>query len=240
MVNFTPQSEPLTPSFLMQLVCLWSALALILVCIGTAMVIESALPRPLTVFERSLSTVAEWINKTGQTTVIRGPVARSLGFPAIDLPVRQREFRGVQEKFTHVCSASQRGDNVVFLALIDEDTGDATIWRATFQGLLVSAAGFINGDAQPLAIAGAEPAFVAEKEYIVEQMRMRSFRSGPAPAPRSFVPPHPLDVSQPSVPEAWKNTALPREVILFLNHPWLLPLTALVIAISLFRGGRSF
>ncbi len=188
MVNFKPQSEPLTPGFLMQLICLWSALALTLICVGSAMVMESALPRPLTVLEGSLSTVAEWINKTGQTTVIRGPVAHSLGFPAIDLPVRQREFRGEQEKLTHVCSVSQRGDNAVFLALVDENTGDATLWRTTVQGTLVSGARFSAGDAQPIAIEGAESAFATEKEYIVKQMHIRNFGSEPAADTPSITP----------------------------------------------------
>lgn len=239
MVNFKPHNEPLTPGFLLQLICLWSAFVLTLVCVGNAMVMESALPRSLTVFEGSLSTLAEWINKTGQTTVIRGLVAHSLGFPAVDLPVRQRGFRGEQEKLTHVCSVSQRGQNAVFLALVDEDSGDATIWRTTVQGILVSAASFSDGEVQPIAIAAAESPFVTEKDYILKQMRIGNFGPEPAPVPRSFASPHPLDVSRPTIPEAWKDTALPSEFVLFLIHPWLLPLTVLVIAVSLFRGGRS-
>jgi hypothetical protein len=228
----------LRPSLRVPLICLWAASIFMLFRVGIAVVMKSAQSQPSAVFKSSLSTLAEWINQTGQSTVIPGPIAHLIGFPVIDLPVRQREFQGSDE-LTHVCSVPQHGENAVLLALVDKKTGDTTIWRGNVLGELVSAASFTDDAARPIEVSGALTAFAAEKAYIAQQMRMRSFRTGPEPGSLASNPPHPLDASDSTIPEAWRNTALPPKLVLFLIHPWLLPLTVLALTLAVFRGGRS-
>lgn len=155
---------------------------------------SSALSIPSMASEPTLGQVAEWIDRTGQLTVIRGPVAHALGFPDVDLRVRERGFRKIKERFTHVCSTCDLSgyEDIVFLASVDESTGDAVVWRATRKGQLIATAQFLDGTARPVSNEDAQTAFVAEKEYLVRQRRTRVLRASPTSAPKLKTPSKPI------------------------------------------------
>lgn len=197
---------------------------------------------PDTAFRTSLSQVADWIDKTGKPTVIRGTIAKQLGFSTADLPVRERGFRKHDEKLTHVCSSIDLHgfEDTIFLALIDEATGDAVVWRATRDGNLVSAAQFKDGLAQPLPNEISLTAFIAEKDFFIKEMRTQAFRTNPAPRPivQSLV--------RPAVTATWTESEnprpsppLPSEFDLLLVNPWVMPVIAMILAVAATRSART-
>ena len=177
----SPSEEHFQPALLAQLALVWGfAIGIIPVI---AILVSSASAFPVSTFHTSLSQVAEWIDLTGKPTVIRGVVAEALGFPNADIRVRERGFRNTKERLTHVCSTTDLlgFEDIVFLASLDEATGDALVWRTTRKGELISTAQFADGVAKPMPNGVAQTAFVAEKEYFIREMRTQSFRSNPSP-----------------------------------------------------------
>lgn len=158
----------------MQLTAAWLFMGI--VALTAILMPSSANCFPDTALNTSLSQVADWIDKTGKPTVIRGTIAKQLGFSTADLRVRERGFRKHDEKLTHVCSSIDlRGfEDTICLALVDEATGEALIWRATRQGDLVSTARFKDGLAQHIANETTLATFVAEKEFFVKEMRTQA------------------------------------------------------------------
>ncbi|MDQ3117956.1 MAG: hypothetical protein M3Q89_00040, partial [Verrucomicrobiota bacterium] len=181
------------------------------------------------------------VKATGKETVIRGGVTVALGLPDTDLPVLQRAFRSEGETLTHVCSvASVPGhEEFVFVASVDEGSGDAIVWRATLNGRLVSSVKFYRGLAITVSNEETQALFAAEKASLLRQMQLRSFRTGTAPAPKPSPAPlqEPTNV-EPNVPRAWRNTALPSELTILLLHPWVLPAVAVILTLAVFNPHR--
>jgi hypothetical protein len=199
-----------------------------------AILVSSASALPSTAFRTSLSQVGEWIDQTGKPTVIRGVVAEALGFPNADIRVRERGFRTTNEQFTHVCSTADLlgFENVVFLASVDEATGDALVWRATRKGDLISSARFAAGVAEPLRNDAARTAFLAEKAYFVRQMRTPAFRTNAAPVPVRQTPPPHTEASEGKKIQESRNGGLPSEVMVLVLNPWVVPVIATILVIA--------
>src|SRR6266446_8086739 len=211
-------AEHFRPALFTQLTVVRASLVGVIALI--AIVVSSASALPTIAFRTSLSQVGEWIDQTGKPTVIRGVVAEALGFPNVDIRVRERGFRTANEQFTHVCSTTDLlgFEDLVFLASVDEATGDALVWRATRKGDLISTARFADGVAEPLPNDAAQTAFVAEREYFVRQMRIQAFHTNAVPVPVRQAPlPH-TEASVGGKIEASRN-GLPSEAVVLLLNP---------------------
>ena len=173
---------------------------------------------------------------------MRGTIATILDLGHDDLPVRERGFRGEGEKLTHVCTTvTQSAKTIaVILALVDEDTGNATIWRATTNGELVASAKFVNGRATKIPNEEGQTLFVAEKEYILRQVRLNSFRTNPAPTPKSQSTPAPIgDAVNVSTSQKRTHQTLHSELMLLFLNPWVVPAIAVILAMGIHRASRS-
>ena len=240
MVRFPFPDEPLKPALFSQLFVVWTAIIYMIICIALVLITSSGAALPTTASKSSLD-LATWVNETGKPSVIRGPVVEALGLPPADLPVRERGFRGPAEQFTHVCSVSSepRFEDVMFLALVDESDGSATVWRTTRVGQLTAAVRFVDGKATRIPNQETQTMFVSEKEYFLRQMRVRSFRTRPARA-MSPIPPKPVETkTETVVPAAWRNTALPADVTFLLLNPWLFPIAIAAVTIAALQQTRS-
>jgi hypothetical protein len=204
---------------------------------------SSRLPDSTPTSKASLASLAEWLDTTGTPTVMRAPVAEALGFANADLPVRERGFRGKGEQLTHVGSviAIPGYNDVVFFALVDESTGNATVWRAHRSGDLVASVIFVNGEATTNPDQQTREPFIAEKDYLLRQMRDRLFRASPPNSP-SCASPMPK-AALTTMPEAAtslpsRKTALPSELTVLFAAPWVLPAIALILVLGVYRGDR--
>ncbi len=240
MLHYTPSGAALNRGVFLILVVTWIATILTVAWMGAA-VIASPAHRTATVFNTSLSPVSAWLRQSGKATVMRGPIASALGFENKDLAVLERGFRRGNERLTHVSSviAAPGYKDVIFLALVDENTGDATVWRATSAGDLVSSVRFSDGQVSKIPNEEAQALFLSEKRNQLRQVQADSFRTRPAPPKRSPQRPVPIETKagQP-LPKEWRQTALPSEWVLFLTHPWLLPAVAFILALAVFNPHR--
>ncbi len=174
---------------------------------------------------------------------MRAPVAAALGFENADLPVRERGFRAKGEQLTHVCSiiALPGHEDVVILALVNEDTGDAAVWRANRSGDLIFSARFANGEAQNISNEESQAIFISEKGYLLAQMRDRLLRASPQPSPKatsSRPAQAPIPATEAPASERSRRTPLSSELdVLFLN-PWVLPGIAVALILGVYRSGR--
>lgn len=211
-----------------------------LISLIASLVSSSAKGFPTTDSQSSLLQIAERIDQTGKPSVIRGVVAEALGFPDADIRVRERGFRKIGEQFTHVCSTSDLlgFENLLFLASVDEATGDALVWRATRQGELVSTARFANGVAKPIGNQQKRSAFVGEKEYFIKQMRSQSSHTNSAPVPRQDVTPGSGKTSARRADEKTRRRDAISEIVVVFSNPWVLPVIALVLALGGHRASR--
>ncbi|MBA3353221.1 MAG: hypothetical protein H0U23_12525 [Blastocatellia bacterium] len=169
MVRFAPsQEEDPRPATLAQLFVV-VAMILGVLTLAAIFVGSSLASFPSTVFHTSLLDIGNWVDRSGRPTVIRGRVAEKLGFTSVDLRVRELGFRKPSEELTHVCSTTDLlgFEDTIFLALVNESTGDALVWRASRNGDLISTARFENGVATSISNNSAQTAFVAEKEYFL-------------------------------------------------------------------------
>jgi len=134
--------------------------------VAETVIASPRLPGSAPTRQTSLASLAQWLDTSGTPTVIRAPVAKALGFANADLPVRERGFRDKSEQLTHVGSviAVPGYQDVVFLALVNESTGDATVWRANSSGDLVSSVLFVNGEARTNPNQQTQGTFIAEKD----------------------------------------------------------------------------
>lgn len=218
--------------FAAELVAFWvSSIAAVLLIIVAA---SSAYSLPTTSRQSSLAAVATWVEATGKLTVIRGPVAKTLGLGKIDVRVRERGFRVNGDPLTHVCStidAPGSGD-VVLLALLQERTGDAFVWRATRQGELISSATFASGIANKVDNQVAATAFVAQKDYFTRKMRLETFRTHPAPETTPQVQ-RPSDSNdQERTVHPLRKPAFSSELMVLLSSPWAIPAVAIVLVMA--------
>ena len=203
--------------------------------IGVLLVVSTAGSLPRSTSGMSLFHVAQWIDQTGKSTVIRGLVAEALGFPDVDIPVLERGFRDAGEKHIHVGSTTGLlgFEDIIFLESVDEGIGDALIWRATRNGELVSTARFARGVARRIPNIEAQTAFVAEKDYLLEAMQAQTFRASTAPASGPQPSSHPSEeAGADTLPEPWRHTALPSAAVGVLLNPWLLPVIAIILAVA--------
>ncbi|HEY1583700.1 MAG TPA: hypothetical protein VGF73_11440 [Chthoniobacterales bacterium] len=167
---------------------------------------------------------------------MRGPIAAAFGMGENDLSVRERGFRGDGERLTHVCSVADGPTGAaIFLGLVDESTGDATIWRATGAGDLVSTVRFLGGQAMQATSAQPQTSFISEKDYMIRQMRAQSFRLDPAPPHE----PSPHASPEVIVRSGQDKRLLPSEWLIFLFRPWSLAGVAIVFALALFNPHRD-
>lgn len=238
----SPPQEPFRPLLLGQIVIVWTSIVGTIGVLASLLISSPALSVPSTSSRTSLMQVGEWIDQTGKVTVMRGSVAHALGFPDVDLRVRERGFRNTEERLTHVCSTSDLlgYEDMIFLASVDENTGDAVVWRATRSGHLIATARFTGGTARQSPNEEAQTAFTAEKEYLIRQMRAQAIRTSPARTPKPESPSEPAQANARSkMPDAWKNTALPPELVVILLNPWLLPIIAIAVAVAAHRAART-
>ena len=184
--------------------------------VAGAAIASSRLPESAPTSQASLESLAQWLDTSGTATVIRATVAKALGFTNADLPVRQRGFRGEGEQLTHVGSviAIPGYSDVVFLALVDESTGDATVWRANRSGDLVFSVLFVNGEVRTNPNQPAQGTFIAEKDYLLRQMRDRLFRASPSTSPVSLSPTPKAGratISEAAIPGRSRKASVPSE-----------------------------
>lgn len=195
---------------------------------------SSAYPLATTNGQSSLAPVATWVEATGKPTVIRGPVAETLGLGKTDVRVRERGFRVSGDPLTRVCSTVDAADSadIVLLALVEETTGDAFLWRATRQGELISSATFVSGIANKVDNQVAATAFVAQKDYFTRKMRLETFRTHPAPetTPQIQLPSDSNDQERTVRP--LRKPAFYSEVMVLLSSPWAIPAIAIVLVMA--------
>jgi hypothetical protein len=238
-LSFAPRNntEHFEVGLLAPIFAVWTAVALVIACIGVIAVASTASPSPAQQSEASLEPLAEWIDRTGSPSVIRGPIVRALGLPGGDLRVKERGFRKDGEQFTHVCSVSPRPalNATIFFASIDEATGDALVWMADRQGQLQKSVSFVNGLATRNSDSRMEGAFMAEKAYFRSKLRDQIYRTGPAsPAPTPA-----YDVTKRVLPAGHRATLLSSEGTLLFLNPWVIPAIGLILAFASQRRPKS-
>jgi hypothetical protein len=120
-----------------------------------------------------LKPLADWLRRTGKESVVRGPILKAMDLPANDMPVRERGFRHEGGRLTHVCSVSLVPGYADFLlfAQVDESNGDATVWRTSFEGVLVSTVRFADGVVERVPNEECKSGFDAEKVIFTTKMR---------------------------------------------------------------------
>jgi hypothetical protein len=125
---------------------------------------------------RPLRPLAEWVRKTGVETVVRGHIVETMGFPPVDLPVRERGFRVTGENLTHVCSVSTAPQyaDFLFLATVKESDGSALVWRVSLEGELLDAIRFFQGIAVRVPKTEDYQQFLAEKLYFLKKLQSQS------------------------------------------------------------------
>lgn len=243
MLAYVPAQDPLNRGTLVALVVVWTSILLTLGWAARMVVASPNMSQSSATFQTSLARIAKWVEQTGTATVMRAPVAAALGFGNADLPVRERGFRAKGEQLTHVCSiiAVPGHDDVIILALLNEDSGDAAVWRANRSGNLISSARFANGEARRISNEESQAIFISEKGYLLAQMRDRLLRASPQPSPRatsSRPTQAPVQATEAPASERLRRTPLSSELdVLFLN-PWVLPGIALALILGVYRGAR--
>jgi hypothetical protein len=131
---------------------------------------------------KPLTTLIDWVRKTGVVTVVRGNVANQMQLGNDDVPVRERGFRSISGGITHVFAVGSepRFANVVVIARVDETTGDAIVWSTSASGQLEFT---VKVDpkvgAQRIINSPNEADFVAEKKYFLAQMQAADNRPVP-------------------------------------------------------------
>ena len=243
MLAYVPAQAPLNRGVLVALVVVWTGILLTLGWAARTVVASPNTSQSRPASQTSLAPIAKWVEQTGTITVIRAPIAVALGFENADLPVRERGFRAKGEQLTHVCSiiAVPGHEDVVILALVNEDTGDAAVWRANRSGDLIFSARFANGEAQRLSNEESQALFISEKGYLVAQMRDRLLRASPQPSPRTTSS-RPMQAPIPAI-KALASERSPRiplssELGVLFLYPWVLPGIALVLMLGVYRSGR--
>lgn len=227
----------------MALVVVWTSILLTLGWAARMVVASPNMSQPRATSQTSLAPIAKWVEQTGTATVMRAPVAAALGFENADFPVRERGFRAKGEQLTHVCSiiALPGHEDVVVLALVNEDTGDAAVWRANRSGDLIFSARFENGEAQRISNEVSQAIFTSEKGYLLAQMRDRLLRASPQPSPRatsSRPMQAPIPATKAPGSERAGRTPLSSELDVLFLYPWVLPGIALVLMLGVYRSGR--
>ncbi len=121
-----------------------------------------------------LKALADWLQRTGKESVVRAPILEAMDLPAKDMPVRERGFRHEGERLTHVCSVSSvpRYADLLIFAQVDESTGDATVWRTSFEGVLTSTIRFTGGVVERVPNETLKSGFDAEKLIFTTRMRL--------------------------------------------------------------------
>ena len=246
--SFCPD-DLLTPRLFAPLSLLWTVLIWTIFLLANLMITAAARSVPSTAYQASLAPLAEWVRQTGKPTVMRAPILRALGLPrSSDLSVLERGFRDPGEQLTHVCSVSSEPglENVVFVALVDENDGNATVWRAERTGQLTTSVRFVDGQAKQISNAETEVLFTSEKAYLLKQMRGRSFRTGPSsntPAVDPVEPPSsrvPINLdSKTAARSAGRASGLSSEFDVLLVNAWVTPVLVLGAAMGVYRVSRS-
>ena len=105
---------------------------------------------------------------------MRARILEALDLPAKDMPVRKRGFRHAGERLTHVCSVSSvpRYADLLCFAQLDESNGDATVWRPSFDGVLVCTVRFTGGVVERVPNEGFKSGFDTEQLIVTTRMRL--------------------------------------------------------------------
>ena len=121
-----------------------------------------------------LKPLADWLQRTGKESVVRARILEAMDLPAKDMPVRERGFRHEGERLTHVCSVSSvpRYADLLFFAQVNESNGDATVWRTSFDGVLVSTVRFTGGVVERVPNEQFKSGFDTEKLIFTTRMRL--------------------------------------------------------------------
>ncbi len=174
----------------------------------------------------SLNKLAEWVLQTGIQTVVRGHIIEAMGLPAFDIPVRERGFRVIGEEFTHVCSVSGAfgSHDLVVFALVDEATGNATIWRTARDGQLIKTVRFQDGLARSIPNDTERRQFEAEKAYFLSKPESQKMDSHAQREPAGT-----------AARQRSGRRPLGSEMDVLVSNPLVLP----VIIIALVAGARS-
>ena len=114
----------------------------------------------------------KWIADTGKPTVIRANVSKVLGFGERDVSVRERGFRRLGERFTHVLAVitEPNQSHDVVIARIDESDGSGITWYCSPSGrLLLTVVLDGNGSAGLVLNGKYESELSAEKRYFTRK-----------------------------------------------------------------------
>ena len=141
----------------------------LLLCVFVAASFFNAVASNQSAQNTSFGSVVEWVLKTGSRTVIRARVVEAMGLPASDMPVRERGFRVYGERLTRVCAISiePAHRDLVFLSLLDESTGDGTVWQTMREGRLIKTLRLHDGAVESISNQDAESEFEAQKKYFL-------------------------------------------------------------------------
>ena len=143
----------------------------------------------------AISSLISWIRDTGKPSKIREMVAEQLGLPATDLAVIERGFRKEGERLTHVCSTGVlRAPDLLFVASVDETSGDAKVWRVSRKGDVVASAVFIDQVARRIQSSKTDMDFASEMSYFLGKASASPIKT----------------VAKPSTSEAKSGSTSPR------------------------------
>ena len=134
--------------------------------------------------EQSFQEIVTWVKTTGTRTVVRGNVASQMQLGDDDIAVIERGFRSISGGITHVFAVGSgpRFAGVVFIARVDETSGDAIVWSTSASGRLeLTVKVDSNVGAQRVRNSPTEADFTAEKKYFLAQMQASDNRLRQSP-----------------------------------------------------------
>jgi len=124
-----------------------------------------------------ISSILQWIKRTGKPTVMRANVAEGFGLPNSDIPVLERGFRAEGERLTHVCAVGigSAFENLVFFSNVNETDGSAMVWQTSNSGAVLSTVVFDGKVVENVPNAQFSAEFRSELKYFQRKARSANF-----------------------------------------------------------------
>jgi hypothetical protein len=236
MVSFSPNSEGCRPDP----VVLPAIVVLIFIVISLVWIAKVGASleatHNYTSSSAGISSIFEWIKKTGKPTVVRANIAEGFGLPNSDIPVLERGFRAEGEKLTHVCAVGAGSDfeNLIFLSTVEEADGSATVWQTNKDGTLVATVVFDGGIVEKLPNSRFNGEFRSELDYFLKKARSASLQKESRATSQGTR----IDSQYPA-PNRSRYAPLKLETTVLTSSPFILPAIVLVLIASASTGRRQ-
>ena len=182
-----------------------------------------------------ISSILQWIKRTGKPTVMRANVAEGFGLPNSDIPVLERGFRAEGEKLTHVCvvGAGPDFENLIFLSTVEEASGSATVWQTNKDGTLVATVVFNGGIVEKTPNSRFDADFRCELNYFLKKARSAT------PQKESSATSEGIRIdSQPRAPNLTRYAPSESQTMVLTSSPFTLPAIVLILIASASTGRR--